>query len=351
MGTHALNGAKADPRLNLVVAADPDPAKVEWVKKDYGFQTVRDYRDLLDRDDIDLFYVATPNRTHREIATAILGRGRALLLEKPMAASLADCTAIMRAQRRSQAFLQLGFECRYSYAYQYLHDLVARGVLGEIRHYHMVYSPGIWFQWLEQKNGWKYSAAESGGIIAEKISHYLDLFYWFSGSRIAEVNTYHPGNVIRHFEVLDNFHLNFRADSGAVGEISFFFSRAPLHRMDSTLHGRPTDKEGAGFQLSLIGTKAAAYFDLHERTLSVTDYGYEKSGTFKPRRLFFKDFKKQTFARKTDFNHASHPELIDAGRRAVNGEKPFTDPEESYHVMKACFAAERSAVLKRAVRV
>ncbi len=351
MGTHALKGAKRDPRLHLVACADRSAERLREVRDKYGFVTVRDWRELLDRDDVDLFYVATPNRTHREIAVALLGRGRNLLLEKPMAASAADCAAIMRAWRRRRPFFQLGFECRYSFAYRQLHDLVRRGILGEVRHYHLVYSPGIWFQWLEQKNGWKYSARESGGMVAEKLSHYLDLFCWFTGQRIREVNTYFPGNVIRHFEVMDNFHLNFRAESGAVGEITFFFSRAPLNKMDGTLHSRPTESEGAGFQLSLIGTRASAYFDLHEKTLSVTDYGYGRGRTFKPRLLSFRDFKKEKFERRTDFNHASHPEIIDAITRAAAGRKPFTDPEESYHVMKTCFAAERSALLQRAVRV
>ncbi|MCC7517802.1 MAG: Gfo/Idh/MocA family oxidoreductase [Verrucomicrobiae bacterium] len=351
MGTHALQSAKTDARLDLVACADRDPARRRQVQAIYGFPMVRHWRDLLDREDVDLFYIATPNRTHREIAVEFLRRGRNVLLEKPMAATPSDCAAIMRAWRRRRSFFQLGFECRYSVAYRHLKEFVERGVLGEIRHYHLVYSPGVWFQWLEQKNGWKYSARESGGMVAEKLSHYLDLFCWYTGSRIREVNTYFPGNVIRHFEVMDNFHLNFRADSGAVGEITFFFSRAPLNRMDGTVHGHAASKEGDVFQLSLIGTKAAAYFDLHEMTIAVTDYGYGRGRTFRPRRRLFRDFKKKRFERHTDFNHASHPEILDACARAAAGRPSANDPEDSFHIMKACFAAERSAVLRRAVRV
>ncbi|NUN92897.1 MAG: Gfo/Idh/MocA family oxidoreductase [Verrucomicrobiae bacterium] len=351
MGSHALRSAKSDRRLDLVACADRDASRLKRVQKEYGFPAVGHWRDLLEREDVDLFYIATPNRTHREIAVEFLRRGRNVLLEKPMAASVADCAAIMRAWRRRRPFFQLGFECRYSIAYLRLKKLVASGALGEIRHYHLLYSPGIWFQWLEQKNGWKYRARESGGMVAEKISHYLDLFTWFSGSRIREVHTLFPGNVIRHFEVMDNFHLNFRADSGAVGAISFFFSRAPVNRMDGTLHGPSHEDASAGFQLSLIGTKGAAYFDLHKKTISVTDYGYERKKTFAPRRTMFLDFGKQRFDRPGDFNHASHPEILDACARAAAGRPPAVDPEDSYHIMKVCFAAERSARLRRGVRV
>jgi predicted dehydrogenase len=351
MGTHALNSAQSDARLELVACADSNLARLREVRKKYGFTTVSDWRELLDRRDIDLFYIAVPNRAHREVAVALLQRGRNVLLEKPMAATPADCAAIMRAWRKTRPFFQLGFECRYSAAYLHLKKLVESGVLGEIRHYHVVYSPGIWHQWLEQKNGWKYSVAESGGMVAEKLSHYIDLFCWYTGSPIRDVHTFFPGNVIRHFEVMDNFHLNFRAETGAVGEITFFFSRAPLHKMDGMIRNPPSSSSGAGFQLSLIGTRGAAYFDLQAKTLSVTDFGYGRGKTFHPRQLRFHDFKKETYKRGTDFNHASHPEILDACDRAARGRPPYTDPEESYHIMKVCFAAERSAVLRRPVRV
>ena len=87
---------------------------------------------ILSRDDIDGVVIAVPNFQHAPLAIQALNAGKHVLLEKPMALSIAECDAILAARDLSGKVLQLGFVCRYSPTAMKAKTLIDDGAIGDI---------------------------------------------------------------------------------------------------------------------------------------------------------------------------------------------------------------------------
>ena len=83
-----------------------------------AYTATEDWRELLDKKDIDGVVIATPPATHAEIAIAFLQRGVPVFIEKPMTGSLADALAVEAAARASGAPVMVGHLHLYSPAYR-----------------------------------------------------------------------------------------------------------------------------------------------------------------------------------------------------------------------------------------
>jgi predicted dehydrogenase len=90
------------------------------------------FADVLAADDVDAFVLATPARLHAEQATRVLETGRPVLVEKPLALSLADAEAVASAAARSGAPLVVGHLMLYHPAVLRLRELIDGGELGEL---------------------------------------------------------------------------------------------------------------------------------------------------------------------------------------------------------------------------
>lgn len=102
-------GQTTNSVLAAVVTGDPEKARglgEQYGIKGYGYE---DYATLLASGEIDAVYISTPNFRHREFAEPALAAGIHVLLEKPMAASLADAEAIKAAAEASDAKLMVAY--------------------------------------------------------------------------------------------------------------------------------------------------------------------------------------------------------------------------------------------------
>src|SRR6187401_2855449 len=83
-------------RVDEILGADPSSGARERARP-YTHRCLADYRELLQTEGLDGVVIATPPRTHRDIALAALDAGVGVLCEKPLALTLADCSAIADA--------------------------------------------------------------------------------------------------------------------------------------------------------------------------------------------------------------------------------------------------------------
>lgn len=103
-----------------------------WAKK-YGIDTaLDDYAALIDRDDIDAVYVPLPNSLHAAWAIRALESGKAVLCEKPLAANVAEATAMVAAARRTGQQLVEAFHYRYHPLADFIDQIVRGGELGQL---------------------------------------------------------------------------------------------------------------------------------------------------------------------------------------------------------------------------
>jgi UDP-N-acetyl-2-amino-2-deoxyglucuronate dehydrogenase len=157
-------------------------------------RSTADFNDALAAD-VDIVVINTPNHLHHEQAIAVLAAGKHLLLQKPVAASLADAEAISKAaaqaeQRRVISGLYLSY-----FDQPLMHDLRAMqtaGWFGEITHLYarLMHRGGLAVarQLQRGESNWRASLAQTGGgCFIQLAVHYVHLFRWLLDSPIVRV--------------------------------------------------------------------------------------------------------------------------------------------------------------------
>ena len=137
---------------------------------------VRDYRALLARSDIDAVDIVVPTHLHTDIGVAALEAGKDVLLEKPMAPTVADCDRLIRAAHQAKRILTVGHELRLSPQWGRAKALIDADELGDplyalISLFRFPYRPGA--------ERWRYAGEKVGSWILEEPVHFFDLLRWY----------------------------------------------------------------------------------------------------------------------------------------------------------------------------
>jgi predicted dehydrogenase len=91
------------------------------------------YADIIDDDDIDVLYIATPHPQHEAIAVRALEAGKAVLVEKTFTATVAGAQTVIDTARRTGVFAMEAMWTRFQPAIVAARDLIADGAIGEVR--------------------------------------------------------------------------------------------------------------------------------------------------------------------------------------------------------------------------
>src|ERR1700756_3448025 len=122
------------PVLKAACARSPDKARAFADK--WGYESVEtDWRRLIDRKDIDLIDICTPNNTHAEIASAAAQAGKMILCEKPLSMNAAEGRKMVEAVEKAKVPNMVWYNYRRIPAVTLAKQLIADGKLGRIFHY------------------------------------------------------------------------------------------------------------------------------------------------------------------------------------------------------------------------
>ena len=125
--------ARLPQLVRLVATADVNFAAAEQAATcSAGAQAYRDYRQLVERDDIDMVLLAAPEYWHRDQVEAAASAGKHVLCEKPMAPTLADADAMIDACERAGVRLMIAHSRRFTRRYQEVRAAIDRGEIGEV---------------------------------------------------------------------------------------------------------------------------------------------------------------------------------------------------------------------------
>jgi predicted dehydrogenase len=144
-------GVLAYPGAELVVVANHREESARALADRHGVREVTtDWRSLAGRNDVDAAVIATPNALHAEQSIAFLSRGKHVLVEKPMAVSVAECDAMVEAAQRGGASLMVAHCWRFRDEVISMRDRIAAGEFGDVvktRGYgvHAGWGPKGWF--------------------------------------------------------------------------------------------------------------------------------------------------------------------------------------------------------------
>ena len=110
MGTADANTAITVPGVKLIAACDLYDGRLAAAKKLYGNDifTTRNYKEILQRKDIDAVIVATPDHWHKDISVEAMNSGKAVYCEKPMVHDITEGNAVIEAQTRNKTVFQVG---------------------------------------------------------------------------------------------------------------------------------------------------------------------------------------------------------------------------------------------------
>jgi len=134
MGFGDVQTAIQVPGVEFVAAADLYDGHLAKVKEVFGAQvhTTRDYRELLNRKDIDAFIVATPDHWHDTISIAAMEAGKAVYCEKPMVQQVAEGHKVIATQQRTKAVFQVGSQRVSSVAMAEARKRYQAGEIGQL---------------------------------------------------------------------------------------------------------------------------------------------------------------------------------------------------------------------------
>lgn len=181
------------PDVRLVALCDADAATLEWARGETAVSMVStDYREIVERDDVDAVIIATPNDMHQDIAMAAIAAGKHVFCEKPLALNYSDAIAMADAAREGNVRNMTAFTYRFVPAMRYLSHLVHRGDLGEPYHYRSCRLQ----DWGTRGLGWRQIRQHAGtGELGDMLSHRIDFAHLLIGSvsrLVAHMKTRHP---------------------------------------------------------------------------------------------------------------------------------------------------------------
>jgi phthalate 4,5-cis-dihydrodiol dehydrogenase len=183
-GEYHARAIAAVPGLRLAGVSDQNLVAADRLAAAHGARVVADWRQLVADRGIDVVVIATPHHLHGPMAIAAAEAGKPTLLEKPMAPTVAECTAILAAAERGGAVLMIGQVLHFA-----LPSLIARAILdtGELGRPITGMSTLVKL-WMEpNRRAWHLNPDCGGGMLMTAGIHALDLLVWFMGAPVATV--------------------------------------------------------------------------------------------------------------------------------------------------------------------
>ena len=223
--------ANADQGARLIAVGHYDPPGFSQIRAKYGVPCL-DQTELLARPDVDVVCICTPSGQHAGQALAAAAAGKHVLVEKPMALSLDDADAMIKACQEAGRQLGVAFQRRTEPHFQRVHQAIQAGDLGELALGVVTipyFRPQAYYEQAAWRGTW---ALDGGGVLMNQGIHLVDLLVWFMGDPV-QVQAYAP-TLHRDIEVEDTLAATLRFANGAVATITATTTAAPgfPHRVE-----------------------------------------------------------------------------------------------------------------------
>ncbi len=171
----AIDGAQ------LVAVCDTDAGRLAAAVERFGAPGYPDHPSMLAHVRPDVVHICTPHSQHASVAVDALDRGVNVILEKPLAHTVAEGERLVAAAARSTAKIGICFQNRYNAAVQAMHSLLATDALGRVLG---ASATVLWSRMPEYyaSRPWRGSwAGGGGGLMMNQAIHTLDLLQWLVG--------------------------------------------------------------------------------------------------------------------------------------------------------------------------
>ena len=171
-GAMMIRAARLDPGFKMVAGMDPLPRPRETFVQDFGARTYDDF-DALCRDrSVEAVYISSPHEFHPSQAIAALEHGKHVLVEKPLARSLADCDRVIDAADRAGRHLIVGHTHGFDPNVREIGRLVASGEMGRLA---MILNFNYTDFLYRPRRPEELDTARGGGITFNQVMHQIEI--------------------------------------------------------------------------------------------------------------------------------------------------------------------------------
>lgn len=256
-GHFDLDTALKVPGVELAGICDLYTGRIENAKEKYGkdlFTTIN-YKDILDRKDIDAILLCTTDVWHARIAMDALAKGKHVYCEKPMVYEIKEGYPLLAAAKKAGKVFQVGSQRVSSIGYAKAKELLAAGEIGKLNMVNAVYdrqsSIGAWEYTIPKDASAATTNWDKFIEVTEKMSFDAKKFFWWRAFK--EVGTGVAGDLFIH--LLSGVH--FISDSKgpetivSTGQLSYWKDGRNLPDVMAGVMQYPDTKEHPAFQLTL----------------------------------------------------------------------------------------------------
>lgn len=191
IGQEHLNLTYLEGRAVVHGVYDPNPRSIavaQSIQEKWSQEPLIVYESLEDASndpEVDAVIICTPNYTHLEVLEVVAKSGKHILLEKPIATTVADALEITKIAESYSAVFQIGLQYRYkSISVEAIHEALERKTIGDIK---LISMQEHRIPFLDKVNQWNKFSKFSGDTLIEKCCHYFDLLNLFAQSKPVSV--------------------------------------------------------------------------------------------------------------------------------------------------------------------
>ncbi|WP_231710814.1 Gfo/Idh/MocA family protein [Gracilibacillus suaedae] len=219
------------PELKVIAGRNVEAVKEAQEKMGWeSYET--DWKKVIDRDDIDVIDIVTPNHTHAEIAIAAAKAGKHIITEKPLALTVEEAKEMLQAVKENSVKHMICHNYRFAPAVQYAKKLMEDGKIGRVYHYRANYlqdfimDPNFPLVWRLKKE------VSGSGALGDIGAHSIDLARFLIGE-FAEVTGIMKTFIKQRPVGEMTGGLNAKGDANEMGEVTVDDATAFLARFEN----------------------------------------------------------------------------------------------------------------------
>lgn len=238
---------RAHPGFDVQAIASVTRGDSTRIQSESGVDRVyADWRQMLDREKLDLLVVASAPDLHREMAFGGFERGLHVLCEKPMALDIAEAESMCDAQRRAGRHGFINHEFRFRPARLCVREALRQGAIGDVVQVNYQNIGGGYLARQARRLNWLGSRSAGGGVLGAIGSHMFDSLRFWTGREVqnvsgqletlvAEVDP--DGRGAEHRTADDSFRTFGHLSGGIPFSLSYVVSSGGLARSELDIQG------------------------------------------------------------------------------------------------------------------
>jgi len=187
-----IQSAKAN-KLEITAICDINPARLEFISKEFNLgnevKQYTDYKKMLKENKLDLVAIATESGKHAEIGIECIKNGCNIIIEKPIALSIADADEIIKLAKKYKVKVCACHQNRFNKSVQKIREAIEQKRFGK-----MFYGTAH-IRWNRNKDyyvqaPWRGTYEQDGGALMNQCIHNIDLLRWMMGEEIESVSAF-----------------------------------------------------------------------------------------------------------------------------------------------------------------